>query len=305
MVERSYSTGKEAMSWRERAVWRDPALGRDYELDLPGGTIRCFEAGDGDAIVFVHGFLANANLWRKVVAKLSPDFRCITLDLPLGAHTLPMREDADLTPYRLTDLIADALEALAVEDITLVGNDTGGALCQVMITRRPDRVGRLVLTSCEYRERMPPAMFAYLGPSLRFPSLVPVLFRAMRLRALRRLPFTYGWLAKRPIDPEAEDSYVLAANNTREIARDTKKVYAGLDAKYLDEAADRLHHFKKPALIAWSREDRFFKPDRAESLAKDLQNARLEWIDDAYSFSPEDNPERVAELVAGFARDPR
>ncbi len=291
------------MSWRQRAVWRDPALGRQHDLDLPAGKIRYFAAGTGEPIVFVHGFLANANLWRKVVAKLSPDFRCITLDLPLGAHTLPMPENADLSTYRLTDLIADALEALALEDVTLVGNDTGGALCQVMITRRPDRVGRLVLTSCEYRERMPPAMFAYLGPSLRFPSLVPLLFQPMRLRAPRRLPFAYGWLAKRPIDREAEDSYVLAAMSNREIARDTKKVYAGLDARYLDEAADRLGDFKKPALIAWSRQDRFFKPERAESLAKDLPNARLEWIDDAYSFSPEDNPERVAELVAGFVRE--
>lgn len=288
-------------SWRDRAVWRDPALGTDYELGLPGGTIRGFQAGNGKPIVFVHGFLANANLWRKVVAKLSPDFRCVTLDLPLGAHTLPMPEDADLSPYRLTDLIADALEELAVDDVTLVGNDTGGALCQVMITRRPDRVGRLMLTSCEYRERMPPTMFAYLGPALRFPGLVPVLFQPMRLRALRRLPFTYGWLAKKPIEPEAEDSYVLAGISNRGIARDAKKVYAGLDRRYLHEAADRLGDFEKPALIAWSREDRFFKPDRAEGLAQDLANARLEWIDDAYSFSPEDNPERVAELVAGFA----
>ena len=273
-------------------------------LDLPGGKIRCFEVGSGEPVVFVHGFLANANLWRKVVAKLSPDFRCITLDLPLGAHTLPMPENADLSTYGLTHFIADALEALGLEDITLVGNDTGGALCQVMITRRPDRVGRLVLTSCEYRERMPPAMFAYLGPFLQFPSLVPVLFQAMRLRALRRLPFTYGWLAKRPIDREAEDSYVLAGISSREIARDTKKVYTGLDPRYLDEAADKLGDFKKPALIAWSRDDRFFKADQAESLANELANARLEWVDDAYSFSPEDDPERVAELVAGFVREP-
>jgi pimeloyl-ACP methyl ester carboxylesterase len=292
------------MNSEEKATWRDPALGTQRELDLPAGRLRCFEAGKGAPIVFVHGLLANANLWRKVVARLSPDFRCIALDLPLGSHTLPMPENADLSMFGLVDLIADAVEALGLEDVTLVGNDTGGALCQVTVTRRPERIGRLVLTSCEYRERMPPAIFSYLGPATRIPSVVPLLFAPMRLRAPRRLPIAFGWLAKRPIDREAEDSYVFPSITNSRIVRDTKKVIAGLDKRYLNEADDKLGGFDKPALIAWSREDKFFRPDRAERLAKDLPNARLEWIDDARTFSMEDNPERVAELIAGFVREP-
>ena len=150
------------MTTKDKATWRDPALGTARELDLPGGRLRCFEAGKGAPIVFVHGLLVNANLWRKVVAKLSPDFRCIALDLPLGSHTLPMPENADLSVYALAALIADAIEELGLEDVTLVGNDTGGALCQVVVTRRPERIGRLVLTSCDYRDDFPPAMFGYL-----------------------------------------------------------------------------------------------------------------------------------------------
>src|SRR5215217_2574340 len=125
----------------ERSRWRSPALGGLRTLDLPSGRLGCFETGPGDGppIVFVHGLLVNANLWRKVVARLSGEFRCITLDLPLGSHTLPMRESADLTPYGLVDLIADTLEELALDDVTLVGNDTGGALCQMLVTRRPQR----------------------------------------------------------------------------------------------------------------------------------------------------------------------
>ena len=95
---------------KEKATWRDPALGAAREVDLPGGMLRCCEAGSGAPIVFLHGLLVNANLWRKVVARLAPEFRCVTLDLPVGAHALPMPEGADLTPTGLADLIAQNLD---------------------------------------------------------------------------------------------------------------------------------------------------------------------------------------------------
>jgi pimeloyl-ACP methyl ester carboxylesterase len=197
------------MARQERARWRDPALGVAREVGLPEGRLRCFEIGTGSPIVFAHGLLVNANLWRKVVAKLSPDFRCIALELPLGSHTLPMPQAADLTPPGLADQIADAIGALALEQVTLVGNDTGGALCQMVVTRRPERIGRLVLTSCDYRDNFPPPMFRYFKPAAAIPGAMKLLMAPMRLRAPRRLPFAFGWLVKRPIDRQAEDSYLL------------------------------------------------------------------------------------------------
>ncbi len=166
------------MGMKEKATWRDPALGVARELDLPQGRLRYFEAGTGSPIVFVHGLLVNANLWRKVLARLSPEFRCVALELPLGSHTLPMPEAADLTPHGLADLVADAIEALALEEVTLVGNDTGGALCQMVVTRRPKRVGRLVLTSCDYRDNFPPAMFRYFKPAAAIPGAMRLLMVA-------------------------------------------------------------------------------------------------------------------------------
>ena len=288
----------------DKALWRDPALGEGRELDLQQGRLRVFEAGAGTPIVFVHGLLVNANLWRKVVPRLSPDFRCVTLDLPLGSHTLPMPESADLSAYGLADLIADAIEALGLEDVTLVGNDTGGALSQMVVTRRPERIGRLVLTSCDYRDNFPPPMFAYLGLAARIPGALKLLTAPMRFRAPRQLPIAFGWLVKRPIDRQAEDSYVLAGAAVPGVQDDVKRVIPGLDKRYTNEAADKLGSFEKPALIAWSREDKFFKPAHAEALAQDLPNARLEWIDDARTFASEDQPERLAELIAGFVREP-
>ena len=291
------------MSLKDKAEWRDPALGKPRRLDLPQGPLNVFEAGTGAPIVFVHGLLVNANLWRKVTKRLSPDFRTIALDLPLGSHTLPM-PDADLSPHGVADLIADAIEALGLEDVTLVGNDSGGALSQMVATRRPERIGRLVLTSCDYRDNFPPPMFGYLGPVATIPGAMQAMFAPMRFRLPRYMPFAFGWLVKRRMDRDAEDSYVLAGMANSGVGRDVKRFIKGIDKRYSNEAADKLGGFEAPALIAWSREDKFFKPEHAEALAKDLPNARLEWIDDARTFSMEDNPEALAELIAGFVREP-
>jgi pimeloyl-ACP methyl ester carboxylesterase len=288
----------------ERTTWRAGSLGPAKELELPQGRLRYHDTGAGPPLVFVHGFLTNANLWRNVVAQLAPDFRCIALDLPFGAHVAPM-PNADLTPPGLANLVADAIDAVSVEDATLVGNDTGGAICQLVATRRPERLGALVLTSCDAFESFPPRLFKYVLMPAQVPGLGPVVFGGMRLRAARRLPIAYGWVTKRPIDREAEDSYVYPALTRSEIRKDIRRVLKGVDSRYTLEAAERLHQFDRPALIAWSREDRLFPPEHAERLAAILPQGRVEWIDDAYTFSPEDRPDRVAELIAGFVREPR
>jgi pimeloyl-ACP methyl ester carboxylesterase len=284
----------------DRATWRDSRLGDAHELDLAQGRLRYFDAGAGATLVFLHGLLVNANLWRKVVERLSDDFRCIVLDLPLGSHTIPM-PSADLSPDGLGDLIADTIEHLNLADVTLIGNDTGGALCQILVTKRPAHIGRLVLTSCDYRDNFPPRMFRYLKTAAKVPGALRLLLTPMRFRAPRRLPFAFGWLVKAPIDRKAEDSYLLPALRIAGIRADLKRAAQAIDPRYTNAAADRLREFDGPTLIAWSRDDRFFKPAHAERLSGDLLSARLEWIEGARTFSPEDAPERLAELIRAFA----
>lgn len=291
------------MSMKARSTWRSPALGEHRTLDLPGGRIRVHETGRGEPIVFVHGLLVNANLWRKVVEPLAKDFRCVALDLPLGSHAVPVGDGADLNPPALAALIAQALEALEFEHVTLVGNDTGGALCQMVVTGHPERVGRLVLTSCDYRDNFPPAAFRPLKGLVRIPGLTQAILHSLRPRAPRRLPLAFGWLTKRPIDPMAEDTYVLAGLTDRGVREDLRRLLPTIHPRHTREAADRLHTFSRPALIAWAKEDRFFPPRHAEELAESLPDSRLEWIEDSYTFSPEDQPARLAELVAAFVRD--
>jgi pimeloyl-ACP methyl ester carboxylesterase len=285
------------------ADWRSPDLGPAQTLDLGGGrTIRAHVTGEGPPIVFVHGALVNANLWRKVVARLD-GFKRVTLDLPLGSHIEPMARDADLRPPALADLIADSLAALELTDVTLVGNDTGGGLSQIVATRRPERIGALVLTSCDAFDNFPPRFFRIVLAPARVPGMIPIAFGGLRLRPLRRLPIAYGWLTTEPIDRDAEDSYVLPVLTRGGIRRDVRKLLGGLDPAYTLDAATKLASWDRPALIAWSEKDRFFPTEHAERLAKVIPNARLEWIAGARTFSMEDQPERVAELIGSFMRE--
>jgi pimeloyl-ACP methyl ester carboxylesterase len=273
-------------------------------VELGGGRrIRAHMTGDGPALVFVHGVLVNANLWRKVVPRLE-GFRRVTLDLPLGSHLEPMPKGADLRPPALAALITDSLEALDLGDVTLVGNDTGGALTQIAASSRPDRIGSIVLTSCDAFENFPPWLFRIALAPARVPGTIPVAFGALRLRPLRRLPIAFGWLTTGPIDADAEDSYVLPVLTRREIRRDVRGVLRGLDPAHTLDAATKLTGWDKPTLIAWSAEDRFFPREHGERLSKLIPGARLEWIEGARTFSPEDRPERLAELVRDFARAP-
>ena len=285
----------------EYRYWRDPALGEATEIDTSGGRMRAFSAGSGEPIVFVHGALVNANLWRKVVPLLAPDFRCVTLDLPLGSHELAMPQ-ADLSPTGLGDLIAEAIGGLGLERPTLVGNDTGGALSQIAVSRHPDLVSRLALTSCDAYDEFPPRFFELLLWPTRFPALSRSLFAPLRIRALRGTPLAFGWLMHSKLDERAGDSYVLPALTSPEAGADFARFVRAVDGSYTMDAIEKLRSFDRPVLIAWSRDDKFFHA--GERLAADIPNARLEWIENARTFSMEDQPQRVAELIAGFVREP-
>ena len=286
----------------DRASWRAPELGPARALELGGGRrVRAHVTGDGPALVFVHGVLVNANLWRGVVARLD-GFMRVTLDMPLGSHLEPMPRHADLSGRALAAMIGEAIDALELSDVTIVGNDTGGGLTQLLAVRRPELIGRMVLTSCDAFDNFPPRFFRVVLAPARIPGAIPLAFGGLRLRPLRRLPIAYGWLTTKPIPREAEDSYVLPVLTRGAIRRDVRKVLGGLDPADTLDAATRLTRFERPALIAWSERDRFFPPEHGERLAKLIPDSRFELIEGARSFSPEDAPARLAELITAFAR---
>jgi pimeloyl-ACP methyl ester carboxylesterase len=273
-----------------------------HEARLSQGTVRYREVGAGEPVVLVHGLLTNSLLWADVALALAPGFRVIAPDWPLGAHALPLHPDADLTPPGLARLIADFLSALDLENVTLVGNDTGGALCQLVAVEHPERLGRLVLTPCDAYENFLPPMFRPLQLLARIPGAAWLIANALRPRFAQRLPNTFGWLSKRPLDPAVAKAFLRPMQSDRRIRRDVAALLRGISNRYTQEAAMRFGEFDKPVLLAWAPEDRFFKLRYAERMAGAFPNARLERIEDSYTFVSVDQPGRTAELIADFAR---
>jgi pimeloyl-ACP methyl ester carboxylesterase len=274
------------------------------EARLPQGTIRYRETGSGAPLLLVHGFMVNSLLWRKIVPTLAQDFRVIAPDWPMGSHPIAMGPNADLTPPGFAKLIADFMAELDLRDVILVGNDTGGGMCQIVVVNHPERVGRLVLTPSDAYENFPPPLFRPLKLVARIPGGIRAMIASLRPAPARRLPMTYGWVSKRPIDDAILNAWLDPARRDAGVRADIRALLLGISPKYTLAAAERLHEFDKPVLVAWATEDKFFPFEHGERLAATFPNARFERIEDSRTFAPEDQPERTAQLIADFAREP-
>lgn len=287
--------------------WRSELLGESHALELPGGRLDYFDRGDGPALLFSHGWLANANLWRKVVEILGGEFRCLVLDLPLGSHRTAMDTGADLSPAGVAGLIAAAAERLDLRDATLVGNDSGGAYSQIALARHGDRLGervaRLVLTSCETPyDEWPPKPFDGLPEAARNPQVLGQLLAALEDPAVRAIPAAYGLLARHQLEPKASDSYALPASRDEGVLHDVAKAMSSASTAPVRAAGEHLiAHSDLPTLLIWSSEDEVFPLAHAERYASALRSGGLVQLDDSFSFTPEDQPAAVAAAIRSFA----
>lgn len=270
-------------------------------VDLPHGTLHYHEAGSGPPIVFLHGYLQGANLWGPVVWLLNHEFRCIGPELPFGAHPTPMRPDADLTTAGVGRLVADFLAALDLHQVILVGNDSGGAIAQVVAARHPQRLGGLVLATCDAFDNHPPKLFRPLITTARTGALTPLL-ASLKARPARSLPSAYGWLTHRQLPHELIDGWLADYLADRGVRRDTRRLLAALgDDAFMSQIAAELAGFTKPALLAWAADDKFFPLQHARRLAGILPEARLELIEGSRTWVMRDQPQRTAQLIGQFA----
>lgn len=269
------------------------------EVQLPQGTIRYREAGEGKPVVFVHGFSVDHRLWDGVVDRLSDRFRCIAPDWPLAAHRVAMNEDADLSPPGLARLISDFLTKLELDDVTIVGNDSGGAISQVLVTTHPDRIGRLVLTNCDTHENFPPGPFKLMPPLAKLPGGMHLIAAPFRIEAVARRAFAP--FAKTKIPDDLIASWMEPPKRDSKILRDAGKVTAGMNKRYTLAAAEKLRSSQLPIRLLWAPNDRVFPLKYAERLAAEAGNATLIQIPDARTFVALDQPQRVAEEIAEFA----
>lgn len=267
------------------------------KIMLPQGTIHYRDEGQGSPVVLVHGVLVNGRVWDRLVPRLSRHVRCIVPDLPLGSHSQPMDPAADLSPRRVAAIIAELIAQLDLEEVTVVGNDTGGALCQLVATEHPERIAGLVLTNCDAFEHFPPPAFAPVVKLLtRVPGALLLTADAMRFARLRRLGMSFAALTSEPVPDELLRSW-FAPLRQRGIRRDLMKVLRGLRPELTQAAAQNLPAFGGRSLIVWGLRDNFFPVTDAERMAQLLPGARLEKLRDARTFVQLDAPARLGELI--------
>jgi pimeloyl-ACP methyl ester carboxylesterase len=280
------------------------AMGPIREVALRAAQIRYRELGDGPPVVFVHGLLTNGRLWRKVVpAVAEAGFRCLVPDWPLGSHEIPVPE-ADLSPPGVAALMAEFLNRLDLTEVTVVANDTGGGLTQILMSNQPERIARVVLTPSDSFERFLPPAFAILPWLARIPGGIPLLVAVMRARLVQRSPMVFGLLAKRPIPDDVLDSFMLPSRRDPAVRADLRRFLRDIDNRHTLAAAEKHPQFTRPVLLAWAPEDKHFPMSLAQRLAEALPDAELREIQDSYTFIPQDQPEELARVVVDFLRAP-
>ena len=272
------------------------------EARLDGGVIRYRDVGTGPVLFFVHGILVNGTLWRHVVASLAGRFRCIVPDLPLGGHSIPMESGADMSPPGVARMVADLMRELDLRDVTLVGNDTGGAICQLVISDHPERIGRLVLTNCDAYEAFFPASLSplhYLA-KLFGTRFVDPLAWVLRARFAQRALVKTVSLSN--VDDATLDANMVPLIRYPGVRRDLARFLASISNRYTLEAARGFFGFDRPVLLAWGLKDHFFSPRLALRMQHDFPDARLEAVPGSRAFVPEDRPGRLAQLIEEFAK---
>jgi pimeloyl-ACP methyl ester carboxylesterase len=278
-------------------------LGERRIAETPAGTIEYRERGRGSPVVFVHGVGVNGDLWRRVAPRLAGEHRCIVPDLPWGAHSRPLRPDVDLSLPGMARIVADFMTALELDDVTIVANDTGGAVAQSLVGRHPERIGRLVLTSCDAFEKFPPTPQRYLELMARSRVLMWLVGWSVQFRFVQRLPTAYGWVTSKPIEPAIMRSYTEPVRRNPGVRRDLTRLLRAVDTRFTYEAAESLRGFDRPALVLWADEDRIFPREHGRRLAELLPRGRFELVPDSRTFIPEEQPERLAGRVRAFVAE--
>lgn len=273
------------------------------KVEVTAGTIDYVDTGgDGPVVVLLHGLLMDPDLWADVIQELGTDHRCVAPMLPLGAHTRPMGPGADLSMRGIADLVAELLERLDLNDVTVVGNDTGGVLVQLLMADQNPRVGKAVLVSCDAFDNFPPGLTgkALVLTGKLSPAMFGVFMQQMRFKMVRRMPFTLGWLTKRGDAVTARWMRpVLTQSGIRE---DTVRVLRSISKNrtLLDELVDGLRAFDRPTLVVWASEDKVMPPEHGRRLDELLPQSRLVEISDSYTLIPLDQPAELAESLREF-----
>jgi pimeloyl-ACP methyl ester carboxylesterase len=269
-------------------------------VSLPSGEVAYAEAGQGPAALFVHGVLVNADLWRNAIWDVSDMRRCIAPDLPAhGASPVTPRSDVSLSG--LAEMLEELCQALDLEQVDLVGNDTGGAVAQVFAARHPERIRTFTLTNCDVHENFPPESFKAQVELAKQGELGPLVVAMAGDLALARSEAGLAMAYEHPeaLPDEVINSYLqpLTANGGKGL----EQVLSAMDAAELMAAEPALNQLHAPTQIVWGTADLFFEPVWAERLRAMIPGVeRVTEIEGGMLFFPDERSDELVPLLRDF-----
>ncbi len=273
------------------------------EVELSAGVIEYGDTGgDGPPMVFIPGLAMDGRLWDGVIAELRSRYRCLTPTMPFGAHRRAMNADADLSLRGMGRIVAEFLERLDLRDVVLCFNDWGGA--QTMIADGgAERVGKLVLVSCETEGNYPPGLAGRAAQlSCRLPGGLGAMRQSLLRPWLRQLPFVYGQMSKRGIPDQLMREW-LEPLRRLEIRRDLRRYVNDVSRGKRDirAATTALRFFERPVLVVWDSEGKMMPNGEGRRLAESFPNSLYVELPDCYTLIPLDQPAALAREIRDFA----
>ena len=270
-------------------------------VDTALGRISYAEAGSGPVALFVHGVLLNKHLWRHQLEGLADIRRCIAVDLLAHGDT-EIGPDQDVSVTANANMLREFLDALKIDQVDLIGNDSGGGISQIFAALNPDRVRTLTLTNSDVHDNWPPEAFKPFVEMTTGGGLRDTLNALLADETVYRSPGALGPAYERPEDISDNDIEIYLRPHLRseQRTRDLQRFVAAFDNKHTVAVESKLRQLNAPTLIVWGTDDVYFPVKWAHWLAKTIPGAKppVE-LPGARIFFPEERAEAFNQLLRG------
>jgi pimeloyl-ACP methyl ester carboxylesterase len=261
----------------------------------PSGRIAYAEAGSGPVALFVHGVLLNGHLWRHQLAELSDVRRCIAVDLLAHGDT-EIAADQDVSVTANAAMVGQLLDALAIDQVDLVGNDSGGGIAQIFAAGNPARVRSLALTDCDAHDNWPPEAFKPFLAMAAAGGLRGTLDAMLADKNVYRSAQALGPAYEHPerVSDATIETYLRPLVRSGQRTRDFQRFLAAFDCRHTVAVETQLKQLEAPTLIVWGTDDIYFDVRWSRWLAETIRGTRRRIeLPGARIFFPE---ERAAEF---------
>jgi pimeloyl-ACP methyl ester carboxylesterase len=251
------------------------ALPTTHSVETPSGRISYASTGSGPVALFIHGVVFNKHLWRLQLAELSDIRRCIAVDLLAHGDT-EIRADQDVSVTANATMLREVLDALKIDQVDLVGNDSGGGIAQIFAALNPERVRTLTLTNCDTHDNWPPEAFKPFVDMVKAGGLRDTLNAMLADKAIFRSPGALGPAYEKPeaVTDEDIDIYLRPLVRTEQRTRDLQRFVVAFDNKHTRVIEQKLRELRSPTLIVWGTDDVYFPAKWAHWLADTIPGAK-------------------------------